>query len=237
MPDEPTGTATTEAPETGAPEGGAQENGQATDHFDRILSRVEELGTNVEQLNQRLTPEETPAEPEDPVASLLAEMGYEVPDEDYQEPEGSEGPDREFLEMVMAATNKAVEKQLQEQLHPALSAIRERDLESAFADLEGRFPKLVEDEQWREKVLDTAESLAGGDRAKLEDPTFIELVHKSLLLDERAAQDTPVGDAGSGLERPSGANPAAASGESQQEIAQRIVRARGNDELRRAGLV
>lgn len=246
-PDEPgAATAPPEAtPASGAPESGATEtpatagNAVTTEHFDRILNRVEEMGGNVDQLMQRLpAPEETPGSEEDPVTALLAELGYEVPEEPEPEPEGLD--QRELLEMVMAATNKAVEKQLKDQLHPHLSALQDRELDSAFADLESRYPKLVEDEEWQQKVLDTAEQLARGDRSKLEDPTFIELVHKSLLADERAANETPVGDEGSGLESPSGANPASSSGESEQDQVARIVRggqSEGRKRLQDAGIL
>ena len=66
------------------------------------------------------------------------------------------------------------------------------------------------------------------------DPRLIELVHKSLLADELAAQETPVEPTDEGLENPRGANPSP-SEESDQDRADRIVQAGADSKLRGAG--
>ena len=93
------------------------------------------------------------------------------------------------VQCAVNASKQATQAELQRSVEPHLAAQHDAALESAFVDLEGRYPKLL-DEEWQGKVLDTAEQLAQeeGDARWLEDPRLIELVHKSLLADELAAQ-------------------------------------------------
>lgn len=238
MSDEPnTGTVEAAAPENGA----APTEGAApvtSDAVDRILSRVDDLGQQVSSITERL-PTQEPGEPEpepDDVAAILQQLGYEVPDEEPSAEEGDEPmSQRELVELVVNATKQATQAELERSLHPHLAAQHEQQLDAAFVDLESRYPKLLE-EEWQGQVLTAAEQLAQqtGDAKWLEDPTFIELVHKSLLADELASQETPVTPTDEGLENPRGANPSAGA-ESDQDRADRIVQASGKQKLADAG--
>jgi hypothetical protein len=244
-------TPTPEAPEQPAPEAPEPQpepQSITREDVDRVLSRVNELGEKFSTIEDRLP---APSEPEpqaepDLTSELLQQLGYEVPEETEGEPpEDLDLTPRDLVELV----NRAVQAGVEQRLDPYLRSQQEDAVDSAFSELEQRYPKLVDDEQWQSKVLESAEQMAlqaarglprdqAVRRAEelLENPTFIELVHKSLLADERAAQETPVEAAPQeGLERPAGANPASA--ESQEDEAERIVQAGGRKKLQEAGLI
>jgi hypothetical protein len=260
-PDEATPTATA-PPEGGeatptAPEqnGGTGSPQVAPDSLERVLGRMEELGNTVNErfstIEQRLPKPEAEPEP-DQTADLLRELGYEIPEEEPgQEEEGDLNlTPRDLVELIGKATNQSVQQQLAEQLQPHLAQQREAQVEQAFSDLEERYPKLAEDSEWQQKVGDTGEALAlriaeaSEGRTQqavqlaeglLDNPHFIELVHKSLLADERAAQETPVAPRREGVERPSGANPT--GGETTENPTDAMIQAVGGDKLREAGLI
>lgn len=217
------------APET--PAAPAEQQSGVT--LDRILSRVDELGSQVGEFAQRLPEPEQEPEP-DQVEQILQQLGYEMPEEEEVE-EPDQGVDlRQLVELLTKAQSEA----LRSELAPLQTQMQDQRLEAAFTDLETKYPKLVEDEDWQNKVLDTAEALAqrAGSQELIENPTFLELVHKSLLADERAEQETPVDTAHrDGLEAPNGANPGAT--EPDVNEAQEIVQASGNKKLRDAGLI
>src|SRR5204862_1034480 len=129
-----------QTPETQAPDSGA---------LDRILSRVNEIGDQVstwQQSQQQAEPEPEP-EPDDGQA-ILQQLGYEPGAEpeltDEQIDELNLTP-QELVELVVNASKQATQAELQRSVEPHLAAQHDAALESAFVDLEGRYPKLLDE--------------------------------------------------------------------------------------------
>jgi len=252
MPDESTGTA--EAPEQGTeatPESNGGPPPVTQESIERVASRVSDLGSSLDTRFNELAariPEREPEPEQDDVTAYLKELGYELPDEEAEEPDDVTLSLQEIGGLVSKLSAKEVEKRLSEQLHPVLAEQREGAIEQAFRDLEERYPKLVEDDDWNKKVGEGAHeradqissSMVRGEQAArlsealLDNPHFIELVHKSLVADEHAQQETPVEAEPEGLERPRGANPGSPE---PDDATDRMIQAVGHSELAKHGIV
>lgn len=182
--------------------------------FGPVFERMEQFGSKLEELSAAVQP---PA-PEQP--DPYAELG------NYYEDPNEANAARQALEAIL---NPALQAQTQPLLDKiaALEAAQQKvvaDLE--LGDLEARYPRLANDEEYTNALLQEAQTLAAqlGNPALASNATLIEKLHLARMGAERAAAETPAGGVPTGLEAAHGASP---GGNDGPDLAQSILRAGG----------
>ncbi len=166
---------TTEAVEETAPEEKQESKSEPTEHFDRLQARMDEMAESQRQFIESLQQQ---PEDEDQYPLEAEDAGFE---------------EQEAKRML----DEMVEQRVQDQMTPYLQAQQMQARDTALADVEARYPEIV-DPKVGQPVLDSALALVQemGRPDLVNTPTFAKLVeqtYKAMKADESAARETPAG--------------------------------------------
>lgn len=183
-----------------------------------VLERFEDLGGRMERMEQQFSrfgePEGQEEEPADDFADF---------DLDGMDPQQAQ----QVLQQIVDAR---LQEALGQHIQPLSEQVRGIQVGLDADALVARYPELGKQEIAK-PVVEAARAFAqeAGDESLATNTKVLELIYKAQMADKRAAGEVPAGgEQQFDLERGSGAGPAAAD---EPNIAERIVKARQNDEF------
>jgi hypothetical protein len=180
--------------------------------FGPILDRFSQFESKLEALQPQPEPETAP----DPYAEL---------DNYYEDPAQSQDA-RRVLESILNPAIEQSTQALRDEIKALKGELSGLTTDLDLGDLEARYPRLADDREYNQALLQEAEQFAQqiGQPDLARNARLIETLHLARVGKERAAAETPAGGV-TGLESAGGATP----GQPAPNLAQSIVQAGGGN--------